>query len=133
MPGGKDSKLSSFQRLLIIRSCCPDRTLAQARNYVQQSLGSFALEEVVVSLESLVEEADCHTPLVCLLSTGSDPCTQIETIARNRMQEYRQISMGQGQEELARRMITDAVLNGSWLMLQNCQLCLEFCEEVMQT
>jgi len=133
MPGGKDGKLTSFQRLLIIRCCCPDRTLAQARNYVQQSLGSFAMEEIVVNLESLVEETDCHTPLVCLLSTGSDPCSQIETIARNRMQEYRQISMGQGQEELARRMLTDAILHGSWLMLANCQLCLEFCEEVMQT
>ena len=30
-------------------------------------------------------------------------------------------------------MITDAILNGHWLMLQNCHLCLEFCEEIMQT
>ena len=133
MPGVMDSKLTSFQRLLMIRSCCPDRTLAQARNYVQQALGSFALEEVFLSLERLVEEADCETPLVCLLSTGSDPCSQIETMARNRMQEFRQISMGQGQEDLARRMITESIVNGYWLMLQNCQLCLEFCEEVMQT
>ena len=112
MPGVMDSKLTSFQRLLMIRSCCPDRTLAQARNYVQQALGSFALEEVFLSLERLVEEADCETPLVCLLSTGSDPCSQIETMARNRMQEFRQISMGQGQEDLARRMITESIVNG---------------------
>jgi dynein heavy chain len=41
--------------------------------------------------------------------------------------------MGQGQEESARKMITEAILNGHWLMLQNCHLSLEFCDEIMQT
>ena len=119
MPGCVDEKLSCFQRLVLIRCCCPDRTLAQASNYVFQALGDFCQEELSLSLETLAEEADSQTPLVCLLSTGSDPASQIETIARNRMQEYRQISMGQGQEELARRMLVESLLNGYWLMLQN--------------
>ena len=50
-----------------------------------------------------------------------------------RCQEYRQLAMGQGQEDAARKMITEAILNGHWLMLQNCHLCLEFCDEIMQT
>ena len=133
MPGCVDEKLSCFQRLVLIRCCCPDRTLAQASNYVLQALGDFCQEELSLSLETLAEEADSQTPLVCLLSTGSDPASQIETIARNRMQEYRQISMGQGQEDLARRMLAESLLNGYWLMLQNCHLCVEFCSEVMQT
>jgi hypothetical protein len=41
--------------------------------------------------------------------------------------------MGQGQEESARKMITEGILNGHWLMLQNCHLSLEFCDEIMQT
>ena len=46
---------------------------------------------------------------------------------------YHQISMGQGQEERARKAITTAILKGHWLMLQNCHLCLEFCEELIVT
>ena len=36
----------------------------------------------------------------------------------SRCQEYRQLAMGQGQEDAARKMITEAILNGHWLMLQ---------------
>ena len=49
------------------------------------------------------------------------------------MQDFRSLAMGQGQEESARKMITEAILNGHWLMLQNCHLSLEFCDEIMQT
>ena len=56
-----------------------------------------------------------------------------------------------GQEDSARKMITEAILNGHWLMLQvqclcqnvhqnkivffkqNCHLCLDFCEEIITT
>ena len=113
MPGGIDSKLNTFQKLLIIRCWCPDRTLSQAKNYVESSLGSYFLEDIIFNLENIAEEADCQTPIICLLSTGSDPCNQIDTIARNRMHGYRQISMGQGQEELARKLITESILKPS--------------------
>ena len=133
IPGSNYSGLDSFRKLLLIRSWCPDRTLSQAKKYIQMSLGAAFLENNVLDLEKLSEETDIKTPLICLLSTGSDPCNQIDTIARNKMQEYRQIAMGQGQEEVARKMITEALLHGHWLMLQNCHLCPEFCEEIMQT
>ena len=133
VPCGYNSALDVFRKLLLIRAWCPDRTLSQARKYIFDSLGADFLENTVLDLESMIDEADNKTPLICLLSTGSDPSGQIETISRIRLQEYRQLAMGQGQEEMARKMITDAILNGHWLMLQNCHLCLEFCEEIMQT
>ena len=124
-----------FRKLLLIRSFCPDRCLSQARKYITSSLGSWVLESPVLDLEALsgTEEADCKVPLICLLSMGSDPCNQIDTIARIKMQEYKQLAMGQGQEDAARKMMTEAILNGNWLMLQNCHLCLDFCDEIMQT
>ena len=137
IPCGLDSGMDVFRKLLLIRSFCPDRTLSQARNYISRSLGPWVLESPVLDLEALAgsgtEEADCKVPLICLLSMGSDPCNQIDTIARIKMQEYRQLAMGQGQEETARKMMTEAILNGNWLMLQNCHLCLDFCDEIMQT
>jgi hypothetical protein len=40
----------------------------------------------------VLQEADNKTPLLCLLSTGSDPTAQIEALARNLSQPY-QVSM----------------------------------------
>ena len=107
--------------------------MVQARKYIADSLGVEFLDHKVLDLEELVQEEEKKAPLICLLSTGSDPCSQIESMARLAETEYRQISMGQGQEDSARKMITEAILNGHWLMLQNCHLCLDFCDEIIQT
>ena len=49
----------------------------------------------VLDLEELVQEEEKKAPLICLLTTGSDPCSQVEGMARAAETEYRQISMGQ--------------------------------------
>lgn len=45
--------------------------------------------------------------------------------------ELRSVSMGQGQEFHARKMINDAMVSGGWVLLQNIHLSLPFCTEVM--
>ena len=132
-PCGLDKKMSIFDKLLLIRSMCPDRTLAQARKYIEDSLGSDFLEHKSLDLDALVNETERKCPLIGLISVGSDPCGQVEALAGTKEQAYVQISMGQGQEERARKAITEAILKGNWLMLQNCHLSLEFCEEIITT
>lgn len=39
--------------------------------------------------------------------------------------------MGQGQELHARRLISDSMATGGWVLLQNIHLSLPFCNEVM--
>ena len=58
-----------------------------------------------MDLERLWEESSCRQPIVCLLSMGSDPTNNIENLAKKHKIEYRAISMGQGQEVHARRLI----------------------------
>lgn len=41
-------------------------------------------ETVILDLEATWEESDRRTPLLCLLSQGSDPTAQIETIAKGK-------------------------------------------------
>ena len=133
IPVGYQSSLDVFRKLLLIRSWCPDRTMAQSRKYIYDSLGADFLEASVLDLEAMLDESESRVPLICLLSVGSDPSGQIEGMAKARGQEYRSLALGQGQEETARNMITEGIGNGHWLMLQNCHLCLAFCEEIMQT
>ena len=47
--------------------------------------------------------------------------------------ECRAISMGQGQEIHARRLLTQFMNGGGWVLLQNCHLGLNFMDELLDT
>lgn len=64
------------------RSWTPDRTLSQARKYIEESLGSKYAEGVILDLQQTWEESDNRTPLICFLSMGSDPTNSIEQLAK---------------------------------------------------
>ncbi|XP_035999780.1 dynein heavy chain 8, axonemal [Fundulus heteroclitus] len=132
IPDGYNS-MDVFQKLLLIRSWCPDRTLAQAIKYVDKSIGSQFAEPVILNLHGTWEESDTRTPLICFLSMGSDPTDQIEALAKNLELECRAISMGQGQEVHARKLLKTSMTEGGWVLLQNCHLGLEFMDELLET
>uniref|UniRef100_A0A3B4U7E5 Dynein axonemal heavy chain 8 n=1 Tax=Seriola dumerili TaxID=41447 RepID=A0A3B4U7E5_SERDU len=104
VPDGYNA-LDVFHKLLLIRSWCPDRTLSQARKYVGESMGMRFAEPVLLNLHNTWEESDPRTPLICFLSMGSDPTDQIEALAKKLQLECRAISMGQGQEVHARKLV----------------------------
>ncbi|XP_069476735.1 dynein axonemal heavy chain 5-like [Ambystoma mexicanum] len=133
LPDGYDSLLDTFRKLLLIRSWCPDRTIAQARHYIAESLGGKFAEGFILDMESMWVEGDCRTPLVCFLSMGSDPTENIERLAKSKNTSCRAISMGQGQEVHARRLLNQSMQDGGWLLLQNCHLGLDFMDELLDT
>lgn len=122
-----------FRKLLLIRSWCPDRTLLQAKKYIADSIGERYNEGVILDLDRMFEESEPRVPLICFLSMGSDPSNVIEHLSKKRSIELKAISMGQGQEVHARRLCTTAIANGGWVLLQNCHLSLDFCEEILDT
>ncbi|XP_067868157.1 dynein axonemal heavy chain 5 isoform X2 [Heterodontus francisci] len=133
LPDDYDNTLDTFRKLLLIRSWCPDRTIAQARHYIAESLGPKYAEGVILDMEAMWAESDNRTPLVCFLSMGSDPTESIERLAKTKNVPCRAISMGQGQEVHARRLLTQSMQDGGWLLLQNCHLGLNFMDELLDT
>lgn len=133
MPDGYHTTLDSFRKLLLIRCWCPDRTIPQARKYIADSMGLRYAEAVLLNLEETWGESDIRTPLVCLLSMGSDPTNQIEALSKKLQLEIRAISMGQGQEIHARKLISQFMSTGGWALLQNCHLGLDFMDELLNT
>uniref|UniRef100_A0A8C8ED16 Dynein axonemal heavy chain 5 n=1 Tax=Otus sunia TaxID=257818 RepID=A0A8C8ED16_9STRI len=133
IPDGYDSLLDQFRKLLLVRSWCPDHTVAQARHYIAESLGGKYAEGFILEMEALWTESDCRTPLTCFLSMGSDPTENIERLAKSKNIPCHAISMGQGQEVHARRLLNQCMQDGGWLLLQNCHLGLEFLSELMDT
>jgi len=68
------------------------------------------------------------TPLVFILSTGSDPNKDIQELARNLSMEdkWTSIALGQGQGAIAEKLIEKTTKDGSWVLLQNCHLCVSW-------
>lgn len=87
------------------RSWCPDRTISQSRKYIASSLGQKYADPVIMNYEVIFEESRPTTPLICFLSMGSDPTPNIETLAKRNLISCRSISMGQGQEVHARKLV----------------------------
>ncbi|XP_043247781.1 dynein axonemal heavy chain 8 [Colletes gigas] len=130
IPNGYNS-LDTFRRLLLIRAWCMDRTLSQSRKYIASSLGEEYAEPVITLMEIMHSESRPNTPMICFLSMGSDPTPSIEQLARKLEIACKSISMGQGQEVHARRLLQSAKTEGYWVLCQNCHLGLDYMEEVV--
>ncbi|KAA8591569.1 hypothetical protein FQN60_016943 [Etheostoma spectabile] len=126
VPNSYDQALDCFRRLLLIRCWCPDRTIAQARKYIMDAMGEKYTEGVILDLEKTWEESDQRTPLICFLSMGSDPTDSIIALGKRLKIETRYVSMGQGQEVHARKLLQQTMAN-------NCHLGLDFMDELMDT
>ena len=68
----------------ICRSWCPDRTISQARAYIAESAGEKYAEGVILNIEATWDESSIRTPLIGLLSMGSDPTSAIEGLAKRK-------------------------------------------------
>ncbi|KAG8237935.1 hypothetical protein J437_LFUL017485 [Ladona fulva] len=127
VPCGYQKSLDVFRKLLLIRSW--------------KSLGPEYGEACILDLEQTWAESEPRTPLICILSVGSDPSSQVAMLAKqkeigkfhnrktNITKTIRSVSMGQGQELHARRLIAEMMLSGGWVLLQNIHLSLPFCTE----
>ncbi len=60
----------------------------QARHYISESLGQQYAEGLVLDLDAMLTESDSRTPMVCLLSMGSDPTENIERLAKNKVNDW---------------------------------------------
>ncbi|XP_046493196.1 dynein axonemal heavy chain 8 [Neodiprion pinetum] len=130
IPDGYNT-LDTFRRLLMIRAWCMDRTLTQSRKYIASSLGPKYAEPVITLWDIMHAESRPNTPMVCFLSMGSDPTPSIEQLAKKMDIVCKSISMGQGQEVHARKLMNSAKTEGFWALCQNCHLGLEYMAELV--
>uniref|UniRef100_A0A8C5SL22 Uncharacterized protein n=1 Tax=Laticauda laticaudata TaxID=8630 RepID=A0A8C5SL22_LATLA len=107
--------------------------------YIMDTMGEKYAEGVILDLEKTWEESDPRTPLICFLSMGSDPTDSIIALGKRLKIETRCVSMGQGQEVHARKLLQQTMYDlfakdyGGWVLLQNCHLGLDFMDELMDT
>ncbi|CAH8871669.1 unnamed protein product [Trichobilharzia szidati] len=116
--------LTGFQKLLLISTIHEESVVKAVTEFVRVSLGEEFIETPPCSLPILYKEMDRITPLVFILSTGSDPMNQFQKFAKEYgySERVHSVSLGQGQGPKAEKLIEEASKTGDWVFLQNCHL-----------
>ncbi|XP_041838798.1 dynein heavy chain 6, axonemal [Melanotaenia boesemani] len=133
-----NERLGTFQKLILIKSFMEEKVVLATTEFVIVTLGKQFVENPPVDLANLYNDITPSTPLVFILSTGSDPMAAFQRFATDRgcLDRVESISLGQGQGPIAEKMIQSAMKNGNWVFLQNCHLAVSWMlamEELIKT
>uniref|UniRef100_A0A1I8GGQ9 DHC_N2 domain-containing protein n=1 Tax=Macrostomum lignano TaxID=282301 RepID=A0A1I8GGQ9_9PLAT len=122
--GHWDKRLTSFQKLMLIKVLQEQKVVPAITEFVKENLGKEFVEAPSIELNLLYSDMSKTTPLVFVLSTGSDPMNTFQRFAKEKNfdDRYHAISLGQGQGVVAEKLISAAVKSGDWVFLQNCHL-----------
>lgn len=101
--------------------------------YIGEEMGTEYLEPPQFNLEESYNDSDCCSPLIFVLSPGSDPMSGLIRFAADKdipKTSLMTISLGQGQGPIATQMINTALITGQWVVLQNCHLAQSWMREL---
>jgi len=127
LPGEWNTKLTDFQKILLIRSVRPDRITAALSQFVEKVMGPQYTNQEAFDAAKMYEESGPSTPIFFILFPGYSPSKEIEKLANDlgKTSENGQItiiSMGQGQEPIAEGVLDKYTKVGGWVFLDNCHL-----------
>ena len=124
------SELSKFQKLILIKLLRPDALITAVNHFIHEVLGAKFLNSAIPTLNELYNQSLAHTPIIFILSPGSDPTNQLLRFAkesRGSALHLDLVSLGKGQGPKAEELITKSLmLKGRWVFLQNCHLAASF-------
>jgi len=124
LPGQWEEKLTSQQKLCFIRAFRMDCLTSAVITFVSQELGQKFVEPPTFDIAKSFADSVNTTPLVFILSPGTDPVADVITFADKlgMSKRFESISLGQGQGPKASKMIENAQGTGGWVLLSNCHL-----------
>ncbi|KAM9385712.1 LOW QUALITY PROTEIN: dynein axonemal heavy chain 3 [Pholidichthys leucotaenia] len=119
-------KLVGLDRLVVIRCFRPDKLVPTVQDFiVDTNMGQAYIEPPTFDLAGSYKDSNCCSPLIFMLSPGSDPTAGLLKFADDLEMggsKTQTISLGQGQGPTAAQMIDKAIEEGTWVVLQNCHL-----------
>ncbi|KPJ04007.1 Dynein heavy chain 10, axonemal [Papilio xuthus] len=133
IPNGYRDRLKPFELLMLLRCFRVDRIYLALTDYITATLGEEYITPPVISLDMIFEQTTPFTPVVFILSPGSDPTADLMKLADRcgfGGGKFKYLSLGQGQEGAALALLEGAISHGQWLILQNCHLLVSFLREL---
>ena len=120
----KAGNITEFQRILTVQALRPDRVQTAMENFACAQLGLKSLNLQGLDYAQLSKESSARTPIMFIITPGSDPSAVLEESANKVLGpgRYQQLAMGQGQAEAALRMLQEGAEKGLWVCLQNVHL-----------
>nr|XP_019941835.1 PREDICTED: dynein heavy chain 1, axonemal [Paralichthys olivaceus] len=124
LPEEWDTELDSFQKLLILRCLRADCLTQGLQDFVSDQLGQRFIEPQTSDLSVVFKESSTSTPLIFVLSPGTDPAADLYKFAdvMQFSKKMSAISLGQGQGPWAETLMHAAMERGHWVFFQNCHL-----------
>ena len=110
---------------MILRTIRLDKMIPGVQEFVKKDIGEKFIEPPAFDLEKIYQDSNNISPLIFVLSPGSDPFASLSSFANNMKKEIQSISLGQGQGPSAQSMIDKGIHDGSWVVLQNCHLAIK--------
>ena len=89
-------------------------------------MGKRFVEPMPFAIEPSFHDSTATSPLIFVLSPGSDPMAALLTFAEEKGIRVESVSLGQGQGPVAQRWIDEGAKEGFWVVLQNCHLAKSF-------
>ena len=133
LPTYNTEKVTQFEKMMLLRCFRVDRVVRAVTDYVIARMGEKYVQPPVVNFEAIFEQSSPTSPIVFVLSPGSDPASDLQKLAErtgfagNRLKF---LAMGQGQESPAMAALDVAIARGHWIMLQNCHLLVKFLRDL---
>ncbi|BFG02702.1 dynein heavy chain 6 axonemal [Drosophila madeirensis] len=121
-----NKRLRTFHKLMFIAVFRKPRFLLNVVSYLHATVGRYFTEVSATGtqLSTVFLDTSDVTPLIFVLSTGSDPMSGFLkfTTQMQYTEKYYSISLGQGQGPVAENLIAMSLRLGHWVFLQNCHL-----------
>lgn len=91
--------LQGLHKLVVLRCVRPDKVVPAVQNFIVKYMGQSYVEPPVFNLAEIYNDSSCVTPLVFILSAGSDPMMALLKFAeaKGKKRSLQAISLGQGQ------------------------------------
>ena len=117
-------KLDSFRRIIVLKCLRPDKVTNGMQDFVAENTGQRFIEPQTADLHQVFKDSSPSTPLIFVLSVGTDPAVDLLKFADEMKfsKKLNSISLGQGQGPRAEALAKNAMERGLWVFFQNCHL-----------
>lgn len=115
----------AFHQVLLVQALRPDRLQSAMARFASHVIGLASVEPPPTSIGELIRtETRAMEPVLFLTTPGADPTQELADLARDSVGpgSYEEVAMGQGQSDVAVRLLRECSSSGKWLCLKNLHL-----------